>query len=78
MDCCNSKSNEKLLCYCFNISENAYIKAIKAGKGALLKDFVVFQTKHNYCNCENLNPSKQCCLKSFKALEISQKMKMDV
>jgi len=77
MSCCNTKTNEKPLCYCFNISENAYLKALKSGKGKVLKDFVVFQTKHNYCNCENLNPSKQCCLKTFKALEISQKMKTD-
>ncbi|MBT5286321.1 MAG: hypothetical protein HOL87_00620 [Candidatus Thioglobus sp.] len=73
MGCCIAKTNEKTLCYCFNISENAYIEALKAGKGDILKGFVVFQTKYNYCNCENLNPSKQCCLKAFKQLEISQK-----
>jgi hypothetical protein len=39
------------------------------GKSDTLKDFVIFQTKHNYCNCKNLNPSKQCCLKAFKALD---------
>lgn len=73
MDCCNTKMNEKLLCYCFNISENAYIKALKLGKGNILKDFIVFQTKHNYCNCKNLNPLKQCCLKDFKVLEKTYK-----
>jgi len=73
MGCCNTKIDEKTLCYCFNISENAYLEALKTGKGAVLKDFVVFQTKYNYCNCENLNPSKQCCLKEFKKLEISVK-----
>jgi hypothetical protein len=77
MGCCNKKTDEKLLCYCFNISENAYIEALKADKGSVLKDFVVLQTKNNYCNCENLNPSKQCCLKEFKKMEISQKMKTD-
>ena len=25
----------------------------------------------NLCNCEELNPSKQCCLKEFKKLEKS-------
>jgi hypothetical protein len=69
MGCCNTNTNEKLVCYCFNIAESAYVKALKEGKGSALKDFVVFQTKHNYCNCENLNPSKQCCLKDFKVLE---------
>ena len=69
MGCCNTKTNEKLLCYCFNISDNAYIEALKLGKSSTLKAFVVFQTKHNYCNCKNLNPSKQCCLKDFRYLE---------
>ncbi|KAA0450154.1 MAG: hypothetical protein FXV79_03325 [Candidatus Thioglobus sp.] len=69
MACCNLKTNEKILCYCFNISENAYIEALQCGKGTALKDFVIFQTKHNYCNCENLNPQKHCCLKDFKVLE---------
>ncbi|BAS67925.1 MAG: hypothetical protein DSY43_06605 [Gammaproteobacteria bacterium] len=69
MSCCNTKINEKILCYCFNISENAYLEALEAGKGAVLKDFVVFQTKYNYCNCENLNPAKHCCLKDFKTIE---------
>ena len=69
MGCCNTKIDEKLLCYCFNITENAYLKALKLEQGSVLKDFVVFQTKHNYCNCENLNPSKQCCLKALKILE---------
>ena len=77
MGCCNTKIDEKTLCYCFNISENAYLEALKTGKGAVLKDFVVFQTKYNYCNCENLNPSKQCCLKEFKKLEISVKNQIE-
>jgi hypothetical protein len=69
MGCCHAKINEKLLCYCFNISENAYLKAIELNQNKILKDFVVFQTKYNYCNCEHLNPSKKCCLKQFKILE---------
>lgn len=72
MDCCNTKMNEQLLCYCFNISKGAYIKALNTGKGNVLKDFVVFQTKHNYCNCKNLNPAKQCCLNFFNTLEKQQ------
>ena len=44
MGCCNTKIDEKPLCYCFNISENAYIEALKAEKGDVLKSFVVFQT----------------------------------
>ena len=71
MDCCNTKIDKKLLCYCFNISKNAYVEALKTGKSKILKDFVVFQTKHNYCNCEKLNPAKRCCLKDFKIIEKS-------
>jgi len=74
MGCCKTETNKKLLCYCFNITENSYLEALKAGKGNVLKDFVVLQTKHNYCNCENLNPSKQCCLKTFKRIENSKKI----
>ncbi|CAB5497349.1 hypothetical protein THERMOT_679 [Bathymodiolus thermophilus thioautotrophic gill symbiont] len=73
MDCCNEKIDKKLLCYCFNISEHAYFEALKQNKAHILKEFVVFQTKHNYCHCKNLNPSKQCCLKDFKALEKTKK-----
>jgi hypothetical protein len=69
MACCDTKSDEKILCYCFNISENAFIEALKLKKGHILKDFVVFQTQHNYCHCKTLNPSKKCCLKEFKNLE---------
>lgn len=69
MGCCNTKTNVKTLCYCFNISEDSYLKSLEMDKSATLKDFVIFQTKHNYCNCENLNPSKQCCLKAFKVLD---------
>ncbi len=73
MGCCNNQTQEKLLCYCFNITENAYKNALKQGKNAVLKDFVVYQTKTKQCNCENLNPSQQCCLKDFKKLENLEK-----
>ncbi|BBB24042.1 conserved hypothetical protein [Isorropodon fossajaponicum endosymbiont JTNG4] len=72
MSCCDTKNNEKQLCYCFNITESAYIEAIKQGKENVLKGFAVFQTKHNYCHCKNLNPSGQCCLKDFKILDNSR------
>ncbi|SFV61697.1 hypothetical protein MNB_SUP05-5-679 [hydrothermal vent metagenome] len=71
MGCCDNKDNEKLLCYCFNISENAYKKSLEVGQGEILENFVIFQTKHNYCNCEKLNPNKKCCLKEFKKIKNS-------
>lgn len=69
MGCCNQNTDVDFLCYCFNITKAAYQKALRQGEDALLKDFVVFQTKNNFCNCENLNPSKKCCLKDFKAIK---------
>jgi hypothetical protein len=74
MGCCHQK-NEKILCHCFNISESAYTKALMQNQGNILSDFVVFQTKHNYCNCAELNPKKTCCLKDFKALKQQFKSK---
>jgi hypothetical protein len=68
MGCCNQDNNEKLICYCFNITENAFLQALKDNNGGTLMDFVIFQTKNDYCNCEQLNPSKTCCLKDFKKL----------
>ena len=73
MGCCNTKIKVKTLCYCFNISEDAYLKSLEMSESDTLKDFIIFQTKHNYCNCKNLNPSKQCCLKAFKALDKKHK-----
>lgn len=65
MSCCNN-TPQKLLCHCFNISESAYQQSLEIGENTKITDFIIWQTKHNYCNCENLNPDKICCLKAFK------------
>jgi len=69
MGCCGSNGNQELLCFCFNITKESFIDALNEGNSKVIKDFVVHQTKKNLCNCEELNPSKQCCLKEFKKLE---------
>jgi hypothetical protein len=69
MSCCNQKDYERLICYCFNITESAFIKSVKNGDDKVITDFVIFQTKNNYCDCNKLNPSKNCCLKDFKFLK---------
>jgi hypothetical protein len=68
MDCCEQSHNDELICYCFNITKDAFLHALSENKGKTLMDFVIYQTKNNYCNCEQLNPSKSCCLKDFKRL----------
>ena len=76
MGCCSSNKNQELLCYCFNITKESFINALNEGASKAIKDFVVYQTKNNLCNCEVLNPSKQCCLKDFKKLEQSKSEKI--
>jgi hypothetical protein len=48
------------------------IKSLEMSESDTLKDFIIFQTKHNYCNCKNLNPSKQCW---FCSMKITQEIK---
>jgi len=62
MECCNKNNDDKLICYCFNITENSFLQALGTNNGDTLMDFIIYQTKNNYCNCEKLNPSKNCCL----------------
>jgi hypothetical protein len=68
-DCCGQNKNDKLLCYCFGITEKVYLEALKKNKQNIIKDFVIYQTKNNHCHCVESNPSKKCCLKDFKKLE---------
>jgi len=54
MDCCEQNHNDELICYCFNITKDAFLHALGENKGKTLMDFVIYQTKNNYCNCEQL------------------------
>jgi len=60
---------ERLLCHCFDISVAQYQQALEQGEAAMLKAFVVQQTKMAHCACEVRNPSGRCCLADFKRLE---------
>jgi hypothetical protein len=57
------------LCYCFDISTNQYLSALKANNAEKIKNFVIQKTKSGVCACEIKNPSGQCCLANFKHLE---------
>jgi len=58
-----------VLCYCFDISEAVYRTALDDGTAAIIKAFVVQQTKAGLCACESRNPSGRCCLAAFRQLE---------
>lgn len=66
------KTNEEaMLCYCFDISCVAYLSTVKCGESAIIKDFIVAQTKNAICACDIRNPSGGCCLTAFKDMEKS-------
>jgi hypothetical protein len=60
---------QKMLCYCFDISESLYLSALESEASESIKAFVVQQTKSGTCACEVRNPSGRCCLADFKRLE---------
>ncbi len=70
-DCCSSQEEKPLLCYCFNISKESYQESLYFNKDKAITDFIIFQTKYNYCQCDKLNPNQQCCLKDFKQVKKS-------
>ncbi|WAR45968.1 putative iron-sulfur cluster-binding metallochaperone [Methylomonas rapida] len=59
------------LCYCFDIDAEQYLSALNAHRAEPIKNFVMQRTKAKECACEIRNPSGQCCLANFKALEKS-------
>ncbi|MDQ7074542.1 MAG: hypothetical protein Q9O24_05180 [Gammaproteobacteria bacterium] len=62
-------SEQKRLCYCFDITATEYQSALQEGGAAKIKQFVMAQTKAGLCACEARNPSGRCCLLDFKRLE---------
>lgn len=53
------KSDDALICYCFDVSRATAQDNEKA------KAFVIEQTKKSLCSCTTYNPSGKCCLKDF-------------
>jgi hypothetical protein len=55
--------DDLIICYCFDIRLSDYVK------NPALKDFVLEKTKAGLCSCKSKNPSGNCCLKDFPALD---------
>lgn len=53
------KSDDALICYCFDVSRATALANEQA------KVFVIEQTKNSRCSCTTRNPSGKCCLKDF-------------
>jgi len=53
------RSDDALICYCFDISRAT------AQADEKTKAFVIEQTKNSLCACTTHNPSGKCCLKDF-------------
>jgi len=64
-----SEHKNSKLCYCFDVSTDQYLNALKEKTAEPIKKFVMQKTKSGDCACEIRNPSGQCCLASFKQLE---------
>ncbi len=53
------QNDNAMACYCFDIT------LAEAKSDSKLKQYVINQTKNNFCSCESQNPSGKCCLKDF-------------
>lgn len=60
-----SRSRDRLICYCFDITEGEVIGKIDHQGGSSAKEFVIEQTRLHNCACDVRNPSGRCCLKNF-------------
>jgi len=52
--------NDKIICYCLNVSESTIIQAIKNGDNSL-KDIQKSTKACTGNRCKELNPSGKCC-----------------
>jgi hypothetical protein len=60
---------QHMLCYCFDISVQAYQEALSKGEAATINHFILEQTKEGLCACEAKNPSGRCCWANVQKLE---------
>lgn len=52
----------RTLCYCFDIR---YSDLSDEARARQCREFVLAQTRHKVCACEERNPSGHCCLRDF-------------
>lgn len=61
--------SQAMLCYCFDISVQAYQTALQQQSADGIKDFILEQTKEGLCACEVKNPSARCCWAKLQELD---------
>ena len=61
-----SDAPQRTLCYCYDIR---YSDLEDAARARQCRDFVVEETRHGRCACEQRNPSGRCCLRDFPKQE---------
>ena len=60
-----STEDNRLICYCFGITNKRVMEEIEQAGQSASKAFVVEQTTLKNCVCNIRNPSGKCCLKEF-------------
>lgn len=55
----------RLICYCFDISEQVLLDDLDDNGASTIKEFVKAQTQAKRCACDIRNPSGRCCLVDF-------------
>lgn len=60
-----SRSPDRIICYCFGITEREVLDEMEDQRSSSAKEFVVEQTRLHNCACDVRNPSGRCCLKDF-------------
>lgn len=60
-----STDPDRVLCYCFDVTESDVREELEKSGQSQSKAFVMEQVKLKQCACEVRNPSGQCCLKDF-------------
>lgn len=60
-----STSEDRVICYCFDVTHSRVMDEIEKTGLSASKAFVVEQTKQKNCACDTRNPSGKCCLKEF-------------
>lgn len=64
-----SRGHDRLICYCFGITEGEVLGEMDHQGGGSAKAFVIEQTRRHNCACDVRNPSGRCCLRDFPKVE---------
>jgi len=60
-----TKSNDEILCYCYDITYGKVLGEIKELGYSTSRVYVKEKTRAGDCSCKIKNPSGKCCLKDF-------------